>query len=125
MKYLILSALLTLTLSLTAKEKIDYEVGDELKQKRDNSVILFHYKHDAIELILNREFIDSPYDLFIDARDLYRIKKGEKIRLVESFRDGKIFKVELLKEKPRRDHYFIELESLRSYSLINPETTSG
>ena len=87
MKYLILSVLLTLTLSLTAKEKIVYEVGDELKLKRDNSVVLFYYKHDAIELNLNREFIDSPYDLFIDARDLYRIKKGEKIRLVESFRD--------------------------------------
>ena len=125
MKYLILSALLTLTLSLTAKEKIDYEVGDELKLKRDNSVILFHYKHDAIELILNREFIDSPYDLFIDARDLYRIKKGEKIRLVESFRDGKIFKVELLKEKSRRDHYFIELDSLRSYSLIKTVPNSS
>ena len=125
MKYLILSVLLTLTLSLTAKEKIDYEVGDELKLKRDNSVVLFYYKHDAIELILNREFIDSPYDLFIDARDLYRIKKGEKIRLVESFRDGKIFKVELLKEKTRRDYYFIEFDSLRSYNLIKTETASG
>ena len=125
MKYLILSALLTLTLSLTAKEKIDYEVGDELKLKRDNSVVLFYYKHDAIELILNREFINSPYDLFIDARDLYRIKKGEKIRLVESFRDGKIFKVELLKAKPRRDHYFIELDSLRSYSLIKTVPNSS
>ena len=125
MKYLILSVLLTLTLSLTAKEKIVYEVGDELKLKRDNSVVLFYYKHDAIELILNREFIDSPYDLFIDARDLYRIKKGEKIRLVESFRDGKIFKVELLKKKPRRDQYFIELDSLRSYNLIKTETASG
>ena len=125
MKYLILSVLLTLTLSLTAKEKIVYEVGDELKLKRDNSVVLFYYKHDAIELILNREFIDSPYDLFIDARDLYRIKKGEKIRLVESFRDGKIFKVELLKEKTRRDYYFIEFDSLRSYKLIKTETASG
>ena len=125
MKYLIFSVLVTLTFSLSAKEKIVYEVGNELTLKRDNSVVLFYYKHDAIELNLNREFIDSPYGLFIDARDLYRIKKGEKIRLVESFRDGKIFKVELLKEKPRRDHYFIELESLRSYSLINPETTSG
>ena len=125
MKYLIFSVLVTLTFSLSAKEKIVYEVGNELTLKRDNSVVLFYFKHDAIELNLNREFIDSPYGLFIDARDLYRIKKGEKIRLVESFRDGKIFKVELLKEKPRRDHYFIELESLRSYSLINPETTSG
>ena len=125
MKYLIFSVLVTLTFSLSAKEKIVYEVGNELTLKRDNSVVLFYYKHDAIELNLNREFIDSPYSLFIDARDLYRIKKGEKIRLVESFRDGKIFKVELLKEKPRRDHYFIEIESLRSYNLINPETTSG
>ena len=125
MKYLIFSVLVTLTFSLSAKEKIVYEVGNELTLKRDNSVVLFYFKHDAIELNLNREFIDSPYGLFIDARDLYRIKKGEKIKLVESFRDGKIFKVELLKEKPRRDHYFIELESLRSYSLINPETTSG
>jgi hypothetical protein len=125
MKYLIFSVLVTLTFSLSAKEKIVYEVGNELTLKRDNSVVLFYFKHDAIELNLNREFIDSPYGLFIDARDLYRIKKGEKIRLVESFRDGKIFKVELLKEKPRRDHYFIELESLRSYNLINPETTSG
>ena len=125
MKYLIFSVLVTLTFSLSAKEKIVYEVGNELTLKRDNSVVLFYYKHDAIELNLNREFIDSPFGLFIDARDLYRIKKGEKIRLVESFRDGKIFKVELLKEKPRRDHYFIELESLRSYNLINPETTSG
>ena len=125
MKYLIFSVLVTLTFSLSAKEKTVYEVGDELTLKRDNSVVLFYYKHDAIELNLNREFIDSPYGLFIDARDLYRIKKGEKIRLVESFRDGKIFKVELLKEKPRRDHYFIEIESLRSYNLINTETTSG
>ena len=124
MKYLIFLVLVTLTFSLSAKEKIVYEVGNELTLKRDNSVVLFYFKHDAIELNLNREFIDSPYGLFIDARDLYRIKKGEKIRLVESFRDGKIFKVELLKEKPRRDHYFIELESLRSYNLINPETTS-
>ena len=31
MKYLILSVLLTLTLSLAAKEKVVYEVGDELK----------------------------------------------------------------------------------------------
>ena len=85
MKYLILSVLLTLTLSLTAKEKIVYEVGDELKLKRDNSVVLFYYKHDAIELNLNREFIDSPYGLFIDARDLYRIKKGEKIGKLNVF----------------------------------------
>ncbi len=125
MKYLLISILSALSLAIFANETIVYEIGNELKLKRDNSVVLFYFKHDAIELSLNREFIDSPYGLFIDARDLYRIKKGEKIRLVESFRDGKIFKVELLKEKPRRDHYFIDLDSLRSYNLITAETASG
>ena len=125
MKYLLILILTTLTFTVFAKEKIIYEIGDELKLKRDNSVVLYFYKNDAIELSLNRDFLDSPFRLFIDARDLYRIKKGEKIRLLEIFREGKIFKVELLKQQSKRDYYFVELESLKHYSLIKPETSSG
>ena len=125
MKYLLILILTTLTFTVFAKEQIIYEIGDELKLKRDNSVVLYFYKNDAIELSLNRDFLDSPFRLFIDARDLYRIKKGEKIRLLEIFRDGKIFKVELLKQQPKRDYYFVELESLKHYSLIKPETSFG
>ena len=125
MKYLLILILTTLTFTVFAKEQIIYEIGDELKLKRDNSVVLYFYKNDAIELSLNRDFLDSPLRLFIDARDLYRIKKGEKIRLLEIFRDGKIFKVELLKQQSKRDYYFVELESLKHYSLIKPETSSG
>ena len=125
MKYLLILILTTLTFTVFAKEQIIYEIGDELKLKRDNSVVLYFYKNDAIELSLNRDFLDSPFRLFIDARDLYRIKKGEKIRLLEIFRDGKIFKVELLKQQSKRDYYFVELESLKHYSLIKPETSSG
>ena len=125
MKYLFISILAALSLAVFANETIDYEIGNELKLKRDNSQVLYHYKHDAIELSLNRDFLDSPYRLFIDARDLYRVKKGEKIKLLESFRDGRIFKVELLEEQPKRDYYFVELESLKNYLLILPETSSG
>ena len=100
MKYLLISILSALSLAVFANETIVYEIGNELKLKRDNSQVLYHYKHDAIELSLNRDFLDSPYRLFIDARDLYRVKKGEKIKLLESFRDGRIFKVELLEEQP-------------------------
>ncbi|MEC7865780.1 MAG: hypothetical protein VYD02_02620, partial [Pseudomonadota bacterium] len=87
MKYLLILILTTLTFAVFAKEQIIYEIGDELKLKRDNSVVLYFYKNDAIELSLNRDFLDSPFRLFIDARDLYRIKKGEKIRLLEIFRE--------------------------------------
>ena len=125
MKYLLILILTTLTFSVFAKEQVIYEIGDELKLKRDNSVVLYFYRNDAIELSLNRDFLGSPFRSFIDARDLYRIKKGQKIRLLESFWDGKIFKVELLEQQPKRDYYFVELESLKHYSLIKPETSSG
>ena len=125
MKYLFISILAALSLAVFANETIDYEIGNELKLKRDNSVVLYHYKHDAIEISRNRDFLDSPFGLLIDARDLYRVKRGEKIKILEGFRDGKIFKVELLKEQPKRDYYFVELESLKNYILIKPTTSSG
>ena len=59
MKYLLILILTTLTFSVFAKEQVIYEIGDELKLKRDNSVVLYFYKNDAIELSLNRDFLDS------------------------------------------------------------------
>ena len=125
MKYLFIVVLTYLSLSLLAKEEIVYEVGSELKLKGHSSVALYHYKNDAINLNLNRDFLDSPYRLIVDVRDLYKIKRGEKIKLLESFWDGKIFKVQLLKEKPKRPYYFIEYESLKHYSLIESKPSSS
>ena len=78
MKYLLISILAALSLAVFANETIVYEIGNELTLKRDNSQVLYHYKQDAIELSLNRDFLDSPYRLFIDARDLYRVKKAKR-----------------------------------------------
>ena len=125
MKFLFILIVTSLSLALVAKDEIIYEVGNELKLERYSSVVLYHYKNDAININLNREFLDSPYDLMVDARDLYKVEKGEKIKLLESFWDGKIFKVQLLKEKPKRPYYFIEYESLKHYSLIESKQSSG
>ena len=48
----------------------------------------------------------------VDARDLYKIKRGEKIKILESFREGKIYKVKLLKENARRSHYYLISDNL-------------
>ena len=125
MKYLFILIVTSLPFSLVAKDEIIYEVGNELKLERYSSVVLYHYKNDAININLNREFLDSPYDLMVDVRDLYKVERGEKIKLLESFWDGKIFKVQLLKEKPKRPYYFVELESLKNYSLIESKQSSG
>ena len=125
MKYLFILIVTSLSFVLVAKDEIIYEVGNELKLERYSSVVLYHYKNDAINLNINREFLDSPYRLMVDVRDLYKVKRGEKIKLLESFWDGKIFKVQLLTENPKRPYYFVELESLKHYSLKESKPSSG
>tara|TARA_Y100000590_G_scaffold57290_2_gene60182 strand:+ start:7943 stop:8314 length:372 start_codon:yes stop_codon:yes gene_type:complete len=123
MKYILGLIFIVFSLAFLASEKLTFEVGNELQLKRDNMVVLYHYKADAIEVNLTRDFIDYPS--VIDVRDMYKIKKGEKIKLLESYRKGKIFKVELLKERAKRDHYFLEKESLRHYQLVDSKLTSS
>ena len=125
MKYLFILIVTSLSFALAAKDEIIYEVGNELKLERYSSVVLYHYKNDAININLNREFLDSPYRLMVDVRDLYKVKRGEKIKLLESFWEGKIFKVQLLTGNPKRPYYFVELESLKHYSLIESKPSSG
>ena len=123
MKHLITCILVCFSLVFFAKEREDFEVGQELVVNRDNAVVLYHYKHDAIEINLNRDFLEFP--AIIDVRHLYKIKKGEKIKIVEILREGKVFRVELLKEKPKRNYYFIELESLKHYNLVRLKNISS
>ena len=125
MKYLFILIVTSLSFSLVAKDEIIYEVGNELRLERYSSVVLYHYKNDAINLNINREFLDSPYRLMVDVRDLYKVKRGEKIKLLESFWEGKIFKVQLLTWNPKRPYYFVELESLKHYSLKESKPASG
>ena len=128
MKYLLILALL-LPFSVTAEREKIYVIGSELESKKHNSLVLYHYKNDVLRINLTRDFFnpnqDFLYDIAVDSRDLYKVRKGDKIKLLESFRDGRIFKVELLEEQPKRDYYFVELESLKNYLLILPETSSG
>ena len=128
MKYLLILALL-LPFSVTAEREKIYIIGSELESKKHYSLVLYHYKNDVLRINLTRDFFnpnqDFLYDIAVDSRDLYKVRKGDKIKLLESFRDGRIFKVELLEEQPKRDYYFVELESLKNYLLIQPETSSG
>ena len=99
-------------------------IENELVLKKEYSAVLYHYKADAIDTHINKKFMDNPYSI-IDTRDMYKIKKGEKIKLIEIFRDGNIFKVELLTNRPKKDYYFIEIESLKYYSLLKSKNLTS
>ena len=129
MKYLTKIFLILFSLAIFADEEVVYEVGKEYESERYSTSVLFHYKSDVIRLVLSRDYYLGDRDFFllsaIDTRDLYKIKKGEKIKLVERLRGGEIYKVELLKNKPRRPYYFIETENLKSYRLIETSSSSS
>jgi hypothetical protein len=118
--------ILIIPLLLFSKE-VEYVVGSELESDRSSSIALFHYRADAVRLNTARDFDFSTRDFIrhaaIDVRDIYKARKGDVIRLEESYRDGKIFRVSLLSDKVRRKKYFVLSEDLKKLSLILPESS--
>ena len=124
MKYLSLSLILVFAIGIFSEKSDRLDLRSEYKAKYHSSLVLFHYKKDVIKVILTKDLIFSFDDLLrfssVDSRDLYKIKKGEKIRLIESFKGGDIFKVKLLKEGTNRPYYYVESASLKNYILEEP-----
>ena len=118
--------ILIIPLLLFSKEA-EYVIGSELESDRSFSIALYHYRADAVRLNTARDFDFSTRDFIrhaaIDVRDIYKARKGDVIRLEESYRDGKIFRVSLLSDKVRRKKYFVLSEDLKKLSLILPESS--
>ena len=129
MKHLIGLLVLFFSLCTQAEQETIYEIGDELEASKNFSLVLFHYKKDVIKVILLKKQIFSYEDFFsfatVDSRDLYKIKRGEKIILTESLKDGEIFKVKLMEDRAKREYYFIETESLKHYVLLEGKNPSS
>ena len=107
-------------------ESVIYKAGTELvSKKRTSPAVLFYYKNDLIRLLDSRVF--GQYGRSSgDGRHIYKIKKGDKIRLLESLRNGSIFKVQLLANKQKGSfYYFIESKSLRHFSLIESQAPTN
>jgi len=117
--------ILIIPLLLFSKEA-EYVIGSELESDRSSSIALYHYRADAVRLNTARDFDFSTEDFVrhaaIDARDIYKARKGDVIRLEESYRDGKIFRVSLLSDKVRRKKYFVLSEDLKKLSFVVPES---
>ena len=118
--------LLTSPLLLFTMEE-DYAIGSELQSERSSAIALYHYRADAVRLKTARDFSFSAHAFVshaaIDARDIYKARKGDIIRLEESYRNGKIFRVSLLSDKVSRKKYFVLSEDLKKLFLINPESS--
>jgi len=121
--------LLSFSIFSNTEEELNFEIGSEFESKNFSSAVLYHYKNDAIRVDMSKDLLsDSDFFLHnatVDARDLYKIKRGEKIKLLESIREGKIYKVRLLKENARRSHYYLISDNLSQFNLLNSDSQSS
>ena len=104
---------------LSFANAVNYDIGAKLES--------FHYRADAFRLETARDFNLDAGDFMryasIDARDMYKAKRGDIIRLEESYRNGKVYRIELLSDKVRRKKYFVLSRDLKKLSLILPESS--
>ena len=110
MKKLIFTYLMAFNLPLFAEEGIDiYKVGEVYKVSSHSSLVLFNYKYDAIKTERIKKF-GIPHnfslrEISVDARDIYKMQRGEKFKIIKSHREGKIYEVKLLKIRVDDKHY--------------------
>ena len=101
-----------------------YKIGDILSSS-NSILVLYHNRFDAIKSERVKRFggldIFSLRDLSVDGRDIYKLKRGDKFQVMGLLRDGKILKVKLIKDKPRRNFYYAVTESIKDYSVLLQE----
>lgn len=117
-------ALIAILLSVyTFSSSTKYEVGDVLLcKKKTSSVTLFKYEKDLMKQIR------SPYDETggtaykpYHPNNVYQVLKGDKIILLESKKEGSIYRVALVKKKKRggmqSPYYFVNSKSFKNLAF--------
>ena len=107
----------------------EYKVGNIFSTTSSSMLVLYHYQMDAIQYDRVKSFgssdIFSLRELSVDGRDIYKLHRGDKFQISESLREGKVLKVKLLKDKPRRNFYYAVTDSIKRYAELISTTPSN
>jgi len=107
----------------------EYKVGNIFSTTSNSMLVLYHYQMDAIQYDRVKSFgssdIFSLRELSVDGRDIYKLHRGDKFQISESLRKGKVLKVKLLKDKPRRKFYYAVTDSIKHHAELISTTPSN
>ena len=119
MRYFFL-IILTFSLSIESTD-LEFKEGDEFLVNKFETIALFFYKSDATRVDIARDLSFSIHDFMtygaVDQRDIYKIKRGETFILIDSYRDGDIFEVNLKSSRTSREKFFVLSEDLKNSSI--------
>ena len=120
MKYFI--TLILAASSLLMSEDTIFQEGDSFEARKYKAITLYFYRSDATRLDTARDFAFSLDDFIfyasVDKRDLYNIRRGDIFEIVDSFKDGDIFQVNLESKKSKREKYFVLSKDLDKRFLV-------
>ena len=90
-----------------------------------NSKVLYFFLNDAYSTYQARRFNDWTEFSITDGRNLVRLNKGDRIKIVKSKHQNRIFEVELLDGFEKNRKYFVIKEDLISdYILVEVSNES-
>ncbi|MDC3113926.1 hypothetical protein OA526_03780 [Gammaproteobacteria bacterium] len=90
-----------------------------------NSKVLYFFLNDAYSTYQARRFNDWTEFSITDGRNLVRLNKGDRIKIVKSKHQNRIFEVELLDGFEKNRKYFVIKEDLISdYMLVEVSNES-
>ena len=118
--------------NLNATEKNTIEQGQTWslikksnKWSPHNSKVLYFFLNDAYSTYQARRFNDWTEFSITDGRNLVRLNKGDRIKIVKSKHQNRIFEVELLDGFEKNRKYFVIKEDLISdYILVEASNES-
>jgi hypothetical protein len=85
-----------------------------------NSEVLYYMPNDAINTFRARNFNDWDEFSTTDSRNLVRLNKGDRVKIIESIYNKKIHKVNLLDGfEKNRDLYIITMDLKKNFKLTD------
>ena len=132
-KIFIILGVMLFTFNLSASnEEISVEQGQTWslikksnKLSLHNSKVLYFFSTDAYNTYQARKFNDWNEFSVTDSRNLVRLNKGDRIKIMNSKHQEKIFEVELLDGFEKNRKYFVIKEDLVSDFILMEQSNES
>ena len=84
-----------------------------------NSKVLYYLSHDAYNTYQARAFSDWDRFSYIDSRNLVRLNQGDRIKILKTKHQNRIYQVELLDGFEKNKKYFVIKDDLiKDFKLL-------
>ncbi len=128
-KYILILLITSSMYTSSSDEKANIDVAaDQIwslhkrssKMSPTNSEVLYYMPNDAINTFRARNFNDWDEFSTTDSRNLVRLNKGDRVKIIESIYNKKIHKVNLLDGfEKNRDLYIITMDLKKNFKLTD------